>query len=99
MKKLSVLLTCFMLITAFSCGSDDDASDDLVLPGASTCNEAIVHSAMASYDMYNATPEEFPARCASLKASIQVQMQICGDEEGDLQDMLDDLGDCTTMPQ
>ncbi len=61
-----------------------------------TCEDAEADTQTASEALDNAsTDEEYAAACEAYKEALQSQIDICGDEDGSLQDILDELGeDC-----
>lgn len=69
--------------------SDDNEPD-------TTCEDAETDTQTASEELDNAsTDEEYAAACEAYKDALQNQIDICGDEDGSLQDILDELGeDC-----
>jgi hypothetical protein len=89
MKKLKLILMVAVLnVAALSCNSDDD-NDSI------SCDDAILATAEAADAYNNATPDNYEDRCNAYKDALQDQIESCGDDSGFLQDLIDDLGDCT----
>lgn len=91
MKKLKVIIGALLMgALVFACSSDDDNNNNDL-----TCEEATEASLNAGIAFNAATPDNYEARCNAYKDALQDQIDVCGDESGDLQDIIDDLGDCT----
>lgn len=90
MKMKTVKLISSILLVAilsFSCSSDSDSQPN--------CDE-ISAQTLAAEDAFNAaTPANHTELCNAYKAALQNQINTCGDPVGDLQAIIDDLGDCT----
>ena len=74
---------------AFTSCSDDDNNDDL------SCEDAVSATIEAGIAFNASTSANYATLCANYKAALEAQIDSCGDENGDLQAMIDDLGDCT----
>lgn len=72
-----------------SCSSDDNNNN----PPA-TCDEAVAATAAAQQAYDEATNENFVQKCNAYKDALEDEIAVCGDESGDLQDIIDGL-DCT----
>jgi len=89
MKTLK-LITAVSLFSPmiFSCSSDDNNTSP------ATCDEAIAASAAAAGAFDAATDENYVQLCNEYKDALEDQIDVCGDDSGDLQDIIDGL-DCT----
>jgi|SRR6218665_210835 len=88
MKRLQVISSVLLLAAmSFSCSS---SSDD----APANCDDAAAATAAAATAFGNATNENRPQLCAAYKDALQDQIAACGDESGDLQDLVDGLN-CT----
>jgi hypothetical protein len=87
--KLSIALL-LIAISFFSCSSDNDSTTT-----PDNCEEAAAAALTASNAYTNATDENREALCNAYKAALNNQIDLCGDGSGALQDIIDDLGDCT----
>ncbi len=86
-----------------ACG-DEDGSLQLILNtlgdceenvGVDLCAEAIAATEIAQSNYESATDENLEDRCNMYKNALLNQISICGDGSGELQAILDQLGDCT----
>lgn len=91
MKK--AILSVLTIITLFACSSDDDNANT-----EDNCETAASVSAEAAIEFGNATDENYTDLCAAYKTALEAQIDACGDPNGELQAMIDDLGDCTQDP-
>ncbi|MGC1473337.1 MAG: hypothetical protein WA775_12155 [Psychroserpens sp.] len=84
------------------CG-DDDGSLDLIVSGLGDCSQvviddcesatAIVVATQQAFD--NATDANFTSFCNAYKTALENQILICGDDNDNIQSIIDSLGDCT----
>ncbi|WP_400080052.1 hypothetical protein [Winogradskyella sp. R77965] len=61
---------------------------------ADPCEEAIETTTIAEEAYNNFTEENFEAICNAYKDALMNQIEICGDVDGNLQLIIDQLGDC-----
>lgn len=88
MKRLQLISSVLLLAAmSFSCSS---SSDD----APANCEDAAAATAAAATAFQNATNENRPELCAAYKSALQDQIAACGDESGDLQDLVAGLN-CT----
>ena len=80
-----MVLFCAVIL---ACSSSDDDSSEM------TCDEATAATAAAATAYAAATNENYVTLCNEYKDALEDQIAACGDESGDLQDMIDGL-DCT----
>ena len=101
MKKLFGLLTCLILLTAFTCDDEPLDSDFDINPDPNlSCEAALLNTANAALSFASATEDNYTALCTAYKTALQAQSLACGDEDGNIQTAIDALGDCTndTVP-
>lgn len=91
MKK--AILSVLTIITLFACSNDDDNSNT-----ENNCETAASASAEAAIEFGDATDENYTDLCAAYKTALEAQIDACGDPNGELQAIIDDLGDCTQDP-
>ncbi len=84
MKK-NILLMSSILLFLFSCNND---SSDYCVETSNT-----VENALENY--INSTRENYPTNCNEYKKELENKIKDCGDENGDIQSIINDLGDCT----
>lgn len=97
MKKISVLISIFVLLTAFTCENEPLEGDFQTDPPDenTACDTAIQNSADAATAFEGATDSNYMSLCVAYKAAIQAQIGACGDTDGLLQAVSDSLGDCS----
>lgn len=72
-------------------GTLGDCSEPLE-PG--TCQSAIANTGIAENNFNNTTDELYTQYCTVYISAIEEQIELCGDADGSLQDIIDGLGDC-----
>lgn len=90
-----------------ACGDPDgslqvavDALGDCTNSPVDDCDSAIEAVDAAQSAFSNSTDENYTNLCNAYKAALENQILQCGDESGDIQTIIDDLGDCTqTTPE
>ncbi len=87
------VLSFLTFITLLACSSDDDNSNT-----EDNCETAALASAEAAIEFSDATDENYTDLCVAYKTALQTQIGVCGDQNGELQAIIDDLGDCTQDP-
>lgn len=94
MKKVLVLFCIFLLCSAFQC--DDEALEgDFITAEAAVCEAAIIDTVEAALEFLEADNDTFTDICAAYKTALQAQIEACGDEDGSLQNIIEQLGDCS----
>lgn len=88
MKKLLYSICCISVLFV-SCGSDDDSDNGL------TCAEATQNTLTALSNLTNEGSNNYEALCNAYKLNLEQQKAACGDSSGQIQLILDGLGDCT----
>lgn len=86
MKKLLYSICCVSILFV-SCG-DDDSENGL------SCAEATQNTFTASANLINAGSGDYETLCNAYKLNLQQQKDACGDSSGQIQTILDGLGDC-----
>ena len=98
MKKLGLLLSFFILLTAFTCENEplegDFVTDDG--PNATSCVDAIQNTADAANAFVQATPTNYSQLCNAYVSALEDQLAFCGDDTGAIQTLIDGLGDCNS---
>ena len=90
MRKLKLISAALLLcLTIAGCESDDDNNNNDM-----TCEEATTASVAAGLAFTAATDENYVQLCNDYRDALEDQIDVCGDESGDLQDIIDGL-DCT----
>ena len=89
MRKLLLMMFCLTFVLVSCSNSDDDGGDDTL-----SCSEATQNTLTAATNFANAGPNDFETLCNLYRISLQQQIDSCGDSNGTLQAILDDLGDC-----
>lgn len=89
-----------------SCG-DLNGSLQLTIDTLGNCNDATanncdgatqaVMSAAAAFE--NATSDNYTSLCNVYKATLENQIVQCGDDDGSIQSIIDNLGDCSNSTQ
>ncbi|RZN81023.1 MAG: hypothetical protein EVB11_10700 [Winogradskyella sp.] len=94
MKKVIVLFCVFLLCTAFQC-EDESLEGQFLTPEAAACQVATLETAEAALAFLGAGNDTFTEICNAYKDAIEAQILACGDEDGNLQAIVEQLGDCT----
>lgn len=101
MKKLSLLFSVFILLTAFTC-ENEPLDGDFYTGSNQSCEQAMMNTALATQNYISAIQENyeenFAAACLELKIALEAQLQLCGDDsEGNLQATINSML-CSTDP-
>ncbi|WP_353778678.1 hypothetical protein [Winogradskyella sp. 3972H.M.0a.05] len=83
------------------CG-DADGSLQAIIDGLGDCSSvqnddcemATLGAETAQAELENATSDTYNAMCSAYIAALQEQITACGDPNGDIQAIIDDLGNC-----
>lgn len=94
MKKITFLLSCFILLSAFTC-ENESLDNDIEAITAMSCEDAVSNMTIAASNFSAATEENYTSLCTAFKLSLQAQIIACGDPNGSIQDFIDALVDCT----
>ena len=97
MKKIGLLVSFFILLTAFTCENEplegDFVTDDG--PSATSCADAIQNTGDAANAFVQATDDNYAALCNAYISALEDQLAFCGDDTGAIQTLIDSLGDCS----
>jgi uncharacterized alpha-E superfamily protein len=99
MKKLLCFLPLIVFVTLISC--DDEPIDAGIVAQNNNninCQAAVQASAEASLNFAGASEENYEELCLALASAIENQINVCGDDSGELQSALDAL-DCTVSSE
>ena len=88
MKKLTIFVFAVVAGLAMLACSDDDNNN-------LSCDDATSATLEAAIAFNASTSANYSELCADYKAALETQIDVCGDADGDLQALIDDLGDCT----
>ncbi len=92
-KKIAILLSYFVLLTAFQC-EDEPLEGTFLTDDEAACLAATQNSSDALVAFDEATPLNYTERCNAYKAALENEINTCGDPNGSLQALIDSLGDC-----
>ncbi len=98
MKKIGVLVSVFILLTAFKC-DNEPLEGEFPDPNETACITASQNTAIAASNFVAATDDNFTELCNAYKTALESQIGICGDASGALQQVIDGLGDCMSDGQ
>lgn len=93
MKKICVLASLFVLFIAANC-DNEPLEGDFITEEQFACQQAVAAQIDASEAFGAATSENYTELCNALKVTLEAQIAVCGDSEGQLQGRIDELGDC-----
>jgi hypothetical protein len=86
MKTLKLISNILLIvILSFSCSNSDSKPN---------CNDISGQTLAAEEAYNNATDANRPELCNKYKAALQNQINVCGDKFGDLQAIINNLGNC-----
>ena len=94
MKKLSFLVSIFILLTAFTCENEPLDGDFVIGETELTCELAAANTQDAAIAFLDVTDENYSELCLAYRNALEVQIQFCGDPDGILQTQIDSLGTC-----
>lgn len=81
-------LTLLFVISGCSDDSDEDVND------VNSCDVAIENTLIAQQNFTDADTDDFSSLCEEYKSALQSQIELCGDDDGNLQATLNNLGNC-----
>lgn len=94
MKKLGILFSIFILLTAFTC--DNEPLEGDFADEASLCENAIENAVTAALNFVAANDDNFTELCNAYTDALEAQIAACGDDaQGSVQAAIDAVGDCT----
>lgn len=98
MKKVSYLLTLFILLTAFTC-ENEPLEGEFGQDNEISCQAAAQNTQNAAVDFLDATDENYSQLCTAYRNALEIQIEFCGDPDGILQTQVDSLGNCSNGTQ
>jgi hypothetical protein len=91
-------LIVLLLISIFTISCEDSNDDNVDNPDDNIeCQNSQTATSQAQNDFQNASNSEYENLCSAYKDALNLQILECGDEEGVLQTIIDDLGDCSLV--
>jgi hypothetical protein len=87
------LFSCIALLTILSIACSSSSSDS-----APSCDSLANATDAAQAAYLTATASNQEQKCNAYKTALQNEINSCGDEFGELQAIIDDLGDCSITP-
>jgi len=91
-KRIFMLCAFAILFMAVNC--DNEPYEGEIIFEDTACIEAIENTSMALGNFLNASQEDYSQFCLDYKEALLNQIEICGDEDGSLQLLSDNLGNC-----
>ena len=83
-----------VLLLFFSCQNEPYEGD--IAFEDNSCIDAIEFTINAAIDFSNATETNYSVLCQIYRDALQNQIEICGDEDGSLQLIIEELGSCAS---
>lgn len=94
-KKINALyLICVTFLLGFSCHNEPYEGD--ILTEDNSCLLAIEAATEASENFANATEDNYSLLCQVYRDALEDVIEICGDDDGSLQLLIDELGSCAS---
>ena len=97
MKKIFELSSFIILLLFINCDNEPYEGDFVNEDNACVMAIRATNESGANYLQTNATEENHNILCQTYRDALDDQIEICGDPSGDLQEIVDFLGDCTTI--
>lgn len=98
MKKLSLIFSAFILLTAFTCENEPLEGDFVTDEPDVTCEQASLNTVTAALNFVSATEATYAQLCIAYRNALEDQIAACGDPDGSIQAGIDVLGICTAEP-
>ncbi|WP_422104283.1 hypothetical protein [Winogradskyella sp.] len=92
LKKISLQFISIVFVCLVSC--DNEPYEGEIITEDNTCQSAIASTIGAALDFGTATDDNYSILCEVYKGALQRQIDACGDEDGSLQMIIDQLGTC-----
>lgn len=83
----------FLICSAFQC-EDEPLEGEFITDTEAACALAAQNTAEAALAFLGVSNEDFSEVCNAYKTALEAQIAACGDEDGSLQGLIDELGDC-----
>lgn len=94
MKRLTILLSVFILLSAFTCENEPLEGEFGSDVDPASCNDAIENTVAAAFDFVGVDDSNYSQLCNVYKDALIARISACGDPDGSLQSAVDDLGNC-----
>lgn len=88
MKKTNFVSVFAAVSLLSSCSSGDESNSAL------SCEQASLATMEAAFAFSNATDQNLDQLCTAYKNALAAQIDVCGDANGELQALVNNLGDC-----
>lgn len=95
MKRVSLFLLFFILLTAFKCDNEPYEGDFFAEEDTISCETASQDTIKAATNFDSATEDNYTELCIAYVEALENQITACGDVDGSLESAVDALGDCT----
>lgn len=92
-KKIVICCSFALLFMAINC--DNEPYEGEIITTDNSCNLAIQGSNMAAENLINSNADNYAVLCELYRYALENQIEICGDPNGDLQDVIALLDDCS----
>ncbi|RRO14576.1 hypothetical protein [Flavobacteriaceae bacterium 14752] len=94
----SLLIILLISSIGLSCENENSNDNNVDNPDDNIeCQNAQQATVQAQQDFENASNSEYEDLCATYIDALNLQITECGDEDGSLQSIIDELGDCTLV--
>ena len=94
LKKIS--LQCLSIVILLLLGCHNEPYEGEIITEDNSCQLAMQATASAATDFFNSDEDNYSLLCQVYRDAIENQIVICGDEDGSLQLLVDELGTCAT---
>ncbi len=98
MKKITYLLSLFVLLTAFTC-EDEPLEGEFFEETNLSCEIAAQNTQNAAIAFLDVNDDNYTQLCTTYVNALVAEMEFCGDPDGSLQTQLDSLGNCDNGTQ
>lgn len=95
MKRVSLFLSFFILLTAFKCDNEPYEGDFFAEENTISCETASQDIITTATNFDSATEDNYTELCTAYVEALENQITACGDADGSLKSTIDALGDCT----
>lgn len=92
-KKIFVLCSFAMLFMAINCDNEPYEGD--IITDDNSCSLAIQATNTAAENLINSNNENYGLLCELYRNALENQIEFCGDNNGDLQGVIELLDDCS----
>ncbi|MCA0153833.1 hypothetical protein [Winogradskyella vincentii] len=92
-RRILILFSFMWLFMAITC-DNEPYEGDVVVDEIDNCLSATELTAQALVDFANTDVDSYNLLCQAYRDALEDQIEFCGDENGDLQYIIEGLGDC-----